>query len=202
MVGFNRRFYASTIAAKADLDERDERRFIRVQDQQSYEEARRYHHPEKVVERFMYANSVHNIDYLTSFGRGEAVRVRPLLPWRGEDTDVYLVQIEFDSGDVGLYEGIWKGPGPWACAISTPSRRWVLQPLEQARYQNHGERRQHEVEPDPIDRAYKPGLLRQAEEVVKRVRGEPSTAVSLAESLRTMRADPRDVWRLGWAWLP
>jgi predicted dehydrogenase len=187
MVGLNRRFYASTLAAKADLDTRAERRFIHVQDQQSYEEARRYHHPPEVVERFMYANSIHVIDYMRNFGRGEVRRVTPLLPWRGEETDVCLVQVDFESGDVALYEGIWKGPGPWACAVSTPARRWVLQPLEQARFQNQGERRQNEVAADPVDSQYKAGFLRQAEAVVSRVRGEASAAVALEEGLRTMR---------------
>ena len=77
MVGLNRRFFASTLAARADLDQSDERRFIHVQDQQSYEEARRYKHAEKIVERFMYANSIHVVDYLLNFGRGEVLRYQP-----------------------------------------------------------------------------------------------------------------------------
>jgi hypothetical protein len=63
----------------------------------------------------------------------------------------------------------------------------VLQPLEQARYQDVGERRQHEVPADPADLEYKPGFLRQAEQVSRRVRGQESSAVGLEESLRTMR---------------
>ncbi|MGE0456280.1 MAG: Gfo/Idh/MocA family protein [Vicinamibacteria bacterium] len=187
MVGLNRRFYASTLAAKTDLDGRAGRRYIQLQDQQSYAEARHHGHPPQVVERFMYANSIHIIDYAMNFGRGEISQVTPLLPWRGEDTDVCVVKIDFDSGDVALYEGLWRGPGPWACAVSTPGRRWVLQPLEQARFQNAGERRTNEVSADAADVQYKAGFLRQAEAVVARVRGEPSTAVSLDESLRTMR---------------
>jgi predicted dehydrogenase len=57
MVGFNRRFYSSTLAVRADLETRpSERRFIHVQDQQSYAEARRYKHPEPVVEKLMNAD--------------------------------------------------------------------------------------------------------------------------------------------------
>lgn len=187
MVGLNRRFYASTLAAMRDLESRDGRRIVHVQDQQSFAEARAHGHPERVVERFMYANSIHIIDYLTGFCRGEVSRVEAILPWRGEATDFVMVRVEYDSGDFGLYEGAWKGPGPWACAVSTVSRRWVLQPLEQARYQDVGERRQHEVPADPVDLEYKPGFLRQAEQVSRRVRGLESSAVGLEESLRTMR---------------
>ena len=187
MVGFNRRFYGSTLAVKSDLDSRDERRFIHVQDQQSYEEARRHNHPELVVEKFMYANSIHNIDFLLNLGRGAVTDVTPVMPWRGEDTEVCLVHVAFDSGDTGLYEGIWKGPGPWALSVSTPSRRWVMQPLEKAEFQNAGERTRHAVEPDPVDSNCKAGFVRQAEAAVRRARNESSDIVDLAESLRTMR---------------
>jgi len=188
LVGLNRRFYSSLRTARADLDERpDEARFIHVQDQQSYAEARAHDHPEPVVEKFMYANSIHNIDLLRAFGRGAITRVTPLAPWRGEATEVVVAHVEFDSGDSGVYEGIWKGPGPWACAVTTPSVRWELRPLETAAYQPAGERRLHPVEIDPSDSEFKAGFLRQAEAVVARVRGERSDAVSLDDGFETMK---------------
>ena len=75
VVGFNRRFYSSSLAVRADLDSRDERRFIHIQDQQSFAEARRYNHPEPVVKKFMYANSVHVIDLIPALCRGEVIEV-------------------------------------------------------------------------------------------------------------------------------
>lgn len=187
LVGFNRRFYASTMTVRADLDSRDERRFIHIQDQQSFAEARRYNHPEPVVQKFMYANSIHVIDLIPALGRGEIVDVKPVMPWKGEATEIVLAHIAFESGDSALYEGLWQGPGPWACSVSTPSRRWVMQPLERASFQNAGERKQNPVEPDRADSDFKAGFLRQAEAVLARLRGEPSKAVDIAESLRTMR---------------
>lgn len=188
LVGFNRRFYASTQAVRADLESRpDELRYVHVQDQQSYEEARRYNHPEKVVEKFMYANSIHNIDLIMALCRGEPVEVRPVMPWKGEETEVVLVHIVFDSGDTALYEGIWKGPGPWACAVSTPSRRWTMQPLERATFQNRDSRAQNQVEPEKRDIDFKAGFVSQAQAVLAAMRGEPSKATDIDESLRTMR---------------
>ena len=135
----------------------------------------------------MYANSIHLIDLLAFFCRGNVTQVHALTPWRGEATEVMLAHVEFDSGDHGLYEGIWKGPGPWACSVSTPSRRWQMQPLEQARFQNAGERRVNDVETAEVDRQYKPGLLLQAQAAVARCRGEASSIASLDDSLRTMK---------------
>lgn len=188
MVGLNRRFYSSVRAVAADLDARpQEKRFIHVQDQQSYAEARRHHHPEQIVQRFMYANSIHNIDLLLHLGRGEAASVSLVKPWKGEETEVMLAYVEFTSGDSGLYEGVWKGPGPWACSVSTPSRRWQLQPLEQARFQNAGERTQNSIELSAADQQFKPGFLLQAQAAVAKAQGRPSPIADLQESLRTMR---------------
>ncbi len=187
MVGFNRRFYSSVMAVKADLESRDELRYVHVQDQQSYAEARRYNHPEPVVEKFMYANSIHNIDLILALCRGEAVEVTPIMPWKGEESEVVLVHVRFDSGDTALYEGLWKGPGPWACAVSTPSRRWSMQPLERASFQNANERNQNPIDPAQEDLTFKAGFVRQAQAVLERMANRPSNAVDLAESLRTMR---------------
>jgi predicted dehydrogenase len=188
MVGFNRRYYSSVRAVANDLDARPaERRYIHVQDQQNYAEARRYNHPPQVVEKFMYANSIHNIDLIAHLGRGAVKDVKPITPWRGEETEIMLAYVEFESGDSALYEGVWKGPGPWTCSVSTPSRRWHLQPLEQARYQNADERTQHAVDTDDLDVRFKAGFYRQADAAVRKARGESSDIVDLEESLRTMR---------------
>ena len=188
MVGFNRRFYSSTRAIRDDLDTRpEETRFVHVQDQQSYAEARRYNHPEQVVERFMYANSIHLIDLIPVFGRGEVARVQRITPWRGGETVIMMAYVEFTSGDTALYEGVWQGPGPWACSVSTVGKRWTMQPLEQAAYQNAGERARHSVEVAEEDRKCKPGLLLQARAAVAKVRGASSSIPTLGDSLGTMR---------------
>jgi predicted dehydrogenase len=188
MVGLNRRFYSSARTIKADLETRpDEKRFIHVQDQQSYEEARRYNHPPQVVEKFMYANSIHLIDLIPFFARGTVSRVQAVTPWRGEQTEVMLAYVEFDSGDTALYEGLWKGPGPWAANVSTPGKRWIMQPLEDATYQNAGERARHLIERSEEDKQFKAGFLLQARAAVAAVRGERSTIPSIDDSLQTMR---------------
>lgn len=188
MVGLNRRFYSSSRTIKADLEMRpSEQRFIHVQDQQSYAEARRYNHPPQVVEKFMYANSIHLIDLIPFFGRGKVARVQPITPWRGEKTEVMLAYVEFDSGDTALYEGLWKGPGPWAANVSTPGKRWIMQPLEDAIYQNAGERARHTIERADEDKQFKAGFLLQARAAIGRVRGEASDIASIDDSLETMR---------------
>lgn len=187
MVGLNRRFYSSVSTVKQDLKNFNENRHIHIQDQQSFSEARHYGHPEEVVQKFMYANSIHNIDLIMALSRGEVIAVKPIKPWMGDKTEVMLVYIEFDSGDTALYEGVWQGPGPWACSVSTVSRRWSLQPLETASMQKVGERTRQMIASSEEDQHYKPGFYRQAQEVVKKVLGQANESISLDESMRTMR---------------
>jgi predicted dehydrogenase len=185
-VGLNRRFLSSTHAVLADLCNDPRPRFIHVQDQQSLETAKQIGHADSVVRNWMYANSIHLIDYFCAFGRGEVTEVARVVPWRPENPGVVLAKIAFAGGDIGLYEGIWNGPGPWACTVTTPRRRWEMRPLERATYQNSGERTLNPVDAHPWDTQFKPGLRLQAQRVAGAVRGGEQ-AVTLDEGLRTMR---------------
>jgi predicted dehydrogenase len=184
-VALNRRFLSSSQAVVRDLSANAGQRFIHVQDQQSLAVAASIGHPPEVVRNWMFANSIHVIDLLRFFGRGSIENVTPIAPWR-ERAAVVLARVEFSSGDHGLYEGIWDGPGPWAATVTTPSRRWEMRPLEQAVFQNAGERKLQPAEMHEWDRTFKPGFRLQAEEVVRAIRGEPSTAVPIDQANETM----------------
>ncbi|MBF0386275.1 MAG: Gfo/Idh/MocA family oxidoreductase [Candidatus Omnitrophica bacterium] len=185
-VALNRRFYGGICAAKASLKEIGSPRFIKVQDQEDMSAALALGIPLKVVKNWMYANSIHMIDLLRVFGRGKIVAVEPVIPWNAGNPGVVMAKIVFDSGDIGIYEGIWDGPGPWSVVVNTPLKRWELRPVEQAGFQNRGERRLQPVELHSWDQAFKPGFRLQAEQVVFAVLGRPSEAVSLAEAFGTM----------------
>jgi predicted dehydrogenase len=185
-VGLNRRTLSSTQAVLADLADDPGPRFIHVQDQQSLDTARQIGHAPEVIRNWMYANSIHLVDYIAALGRGKIVEVTPIVRWNADAPTIVLAKVAFDSGDVGLYEGIWNGPGPWACTVTTPRRRWEMRPLEKALFQNAGERKQNPVEPHAWDADFKPGFRLQAAQVASALRGN-GTATSIDEALRTMR---------------
>ena len=185
-VALNRRHLSSVTTALGDLDQRDEPRFIRVEDQQSLDVARQIGHPETVVQNWMYANSIHLIDTLRHFGRGPVSHVHIIRPWTPEKPGIVVAAIEFASGDTGLYEGIWNGPGPWTVTVNTPSRRWELRPLEQARHVSAGERKLVDVPVSPLDQEFKPGFRRQAEQVVLALRGQPHESPTLDQAMESM----------------
>ena len=185
-VGLNRRTLSSTQAVLADLADDQGPRFIHVQDQQSLDVARQIGHAPQVVDNWMYANSIHLVDYIPVLGRGKITEVTPVVRWNPKAPTVVVAKVAFDSGDIALYEGIWNGPGPWACTVTTPRRRWELRPLEKAVFQNAGERKQNPVEPHAWDAEFKPGFRLQAERVVSALRGN-GNATGLDEAVRTMR---------------
>ncbi len=185
-VALNRRFLSSTEITLHALNESVESRFIHVQDQQSMSAARIHGHPDIVVNNCMFANSIHLIDYFSLLARGTADRISVLSPWCGEGTRLVLAHLAFSSGDVGLYEGIWEGPGPWAVTASTISQRWELKPLEIAAAQKVGSREITRYDQSEVDQSFKPGFVRQAEELMKAHLGETSRSVTLKESLKSM----------------
>lgn len=186
-VALNRRFYSSTQKVLAEIKSVEGPRFIYLQDQEDQRRALDAGQPKTVVDNWMYANSVHVIDYFTLFGRGNVISVEPVIPWNTDKPWVVAAKVAFDSGDCGIYQGIWDGPGPWSASINTPQKRWEMRPLETAAYQLAGQRKLEPIEIHAWDQEFKPGLRLQAEQAVKAASGLPTELPTLEESLKSMR---------------
>lgn len=190
-VALNRRHYSSTRRIQSALAQNAEPRFIKVQDQEDPAQALAGGQPAKVVENWMYANSIHLIDFFRIFGRGRITSVDVVAPWNAAKPGIVVSHIRFDSGDRGLYEGYWNMPAPWAVSVTLSTERWELRPIEQASLQKRGERRQQVFEQDQIDADYKPGLRVQAEAAVDAVRGRPNPLATLEDALESMHLTGR-----------
>lgn len=186
-VALNRRQYSSTQTVLRDLKDLPFPRLIRVQDQQDQIQALQTGQPKAVVDNWMYANSIHLIDYFLMLGRGKICGVEPVIPWNPDDPRYVVAKISFDSGDIGLYEGIWNGPGPWAVSINTSAKLWQIRPLEQAAFQIAGQRKLEVIEAHPWDIQFKPGLRLQAEKAVAASRGEANDLPTLQDAMESMR---------------
>jgi predicted dehydrogenase len=186
-VALNRRFYSSTREGLRRLSEIQGRRYIRVQDQQDLAVARQIGHPDAVVQNWMYANSIHLVDYLNVFGRGKVTGVNVLSRFNPAKPGLVLAEIGFESGDAGLYEGLWDGPGPWAVSVATPAERHEFRPLEQGNYQLRGTRALNPFEIHPRDTAFKAGFRLQAELAVQSALGRATDLPTLEDGLESMR---------------
>ena len=187
-VAMNRRFLSSTLAVRQELEGKTAPRFIHVQDEQPILKIKQAHnHPPEVLERWMYANCIHLVDYFTFLGRGAISKVDVLQPWNGiDDTFMTLAHIAFESGDRGLYECHWRAQGPWAVSVASEDGRWEMKPLEAARKQMPGSRVWHDMPPtDDLDTDFKPGFRRQALSVIAALRGASSDALRLGDVMPT-----------------
>lgn len=187
-VALNRRAYSSTRGALAELNTIEGKRFIKILDQQDQQVARNIvKEPEPVVQNYMFANSIHLIDYFRVFGRGGITKIVPVVPWNPVEPGIVVTKIEFSSGDIGLYEALWDGPGPWAVSVATPQKRFEMRPLEQVTVQLRGERRLSTLDVSSNDTSFKPGLLLQAQQAVAVVRGEANFLPTLHDSWFSMK---------------
>ncbi len=186
-VALNRRYYSSTRSALAGVEEVSGPRFIHVLDQEDQIRALEAGQPKKVVDHWMYANSIHVVDYLTLFGRGRVLSVEQIVPWNPQEPWMVVAKVSFESGDVGLYEGVWNAPGPWSVSINTRVRRWEMRPLEQLAYQSAGQRKVEIVDPHTWDSEFKPGLRLMAAQAVNVVLGKKTDLPTLEDSLESMK---------------
>jgi predicted dehydrogenase len=183
----NRRFLSSTRAVLGELSAADGQRFIQIQDQQDQAAALAAGQPAEVVRNWMYANSIHVVDLFRFFGRGEVTKVDVVRPYDAATPGIVLAYLEFASGDCGIYEGVWNGPGPWAAAITTPGKRFEIRPLEQASVQKRGERVLAKIDPHAWDTTFKPGFRLQAQAAVDAAQGRATDLPTLDDGLVSMR---------------
>lgn len=187
-VALNRRFFASTLRVKEALAVELGRRYVHVVDQQNLADSAKRGHSAETLTNWMYANSLHLVDLLRMFCRGELTALTPLIPWQhASHHQLALFGLDFSSGDYGIFEANWCGPGPWSVAVTCPSQRWELRPLEQARCWSELRGAPRDFAQSEDDLKYKPGLLEQARAFVDAVEGRPSALPSLPEALGSMK---------------
>ena len=101
-VALNRRAYSSTRQAIELLRGHSSERFIKVIDQQDQQAAiLQNNQPDLVARNFMFANSIHLIDYFRVLARGEVAGIEPIVRWSPQKPGLVLAKVNFASGDIG-----------------------------------------------------------------------------------------------------
>ncbi len=187
VVGLNRRFYGATQNVYHDLISSKGDRFLQVNDYQSLHIARSFNYAKNILDHWMYANSIHLIDYFSLFCRGDVTDVKVVQAWNPDKLSPVVAHIKYDSGDSGVYHGVWHGPGPWSVSVVTETDYFEMKPLEQAARRTALDRNLIIYPQTKADQIFKPGLYEQAKEAVKFTHGVESKSVTLLESLKTMK---------------
>ena len=184
-IAMNRRHYSSTVNALEILGQDDQPRVIEVHDQENIIAAITAGVPREVVSRWMVANSIHLIDYLTLFGRGQIDRVEIIRELDLAHPFFTHKAVHFDSGDIGIYTALWNAPGPWSVRVTTQSRMLEMRPLEQLEEQLFPSKARQPVPLSGDDSICKPGLLRQASQLVDAISGNPHQLPDMTAYLKT-----------------
>jgi predicted dehydrogenase len=185
-VGLNRRFYGATLQLHKAIQSIESPRLVTVLDQEDPSSAQSAGQPDEVVQNWMFANSIHLIDYFSQFCRGDNLYTEVIVPWQPAMPGPVIAQLKFSTGDIGLYQAVWNAPGPWSVSVSTQSLRAELRPLEQLSLQVAGSRSAVLQPADPLDQQFKPGLMRQALAAIDAARGKTTTLATLREANRSM----------------
>lgn len=183
----NRRFYGSSINVLNDLSTTSGKRFIQVNDQENTIAARAAGQPSEVVDNWMFANSIHIIDYISTVCRGEPTILYKSIDVMSEMSYVVYANVSFTSGDEAVYTCYWNIPGGWSVNISIATKTWQLSPLEKSRARELDDRHYTEFDSEDLDILYKPGLVRMLMEVQKCIDGQLHGLTTISDANRTMK---------------
>ncbi|HNQ77843.1 MAG TPA: Gfo/Idh/MocA family oxidoreductase [Acidobacteriota bacterium] len=185
-IAMNRSFYSTTRMVLSEIGRVDGRRIIMVEDQQDPEMFVKLGRPAEIADRLMYGNSIHLVDYFRIFARGVVANVNAKQENIGSRPEMVHARIEYDTGDLGIYNAFWNQPGPWSVTVHVPDVRFEMRPLEECRRQERG-KKPEQMEADLWDRNFKPGFRAQAEEMVKVVREGKGNVPVIDDAIKTMK---------------
>lgn len=168
-VAYNRRFYASTLAAQKLIAEDGGVTSFQFE----FTEWPHLIEPikdEKVKQEWLLGNSSHVLDTAFFLG-GSPKEFRAFragsLAWHKEGSRFAGAGITAE-GATFSYSANWNAPGRWSVEILTAKRRLIFRPMEKLQVQNMGSVAVAEAAiDDELDKKFKPGIYRQTAAFLK-----------------------------------
>lgn len=166
-IGYNRRFYASTIAAEEIISQDGGVSSFNFEFTELY---RVIGSLKGDVSGWFYANSTHVIDLAFHLG-GEPKEMTSYVQCPNPN---YTSTTSFAGAGISTknalfsYQANYLAPGRWGVEILTPKSRLIFRPMEQLQIQKLGSMAIEPVEiDDELDKRFKPGFYRQIETFIK-----------------------------------
>lgn len=163
-LGYNRRFYASVLAAQRGLAEDGGAVSMSFDFTEVSDAVAAIGHDPRVLNEWLLANSTHVIDTAFVLGGRPAEwsgLVDGALDWHPRAAR-FAGHGRTDQGVTFTYAADWDAPGRWAIEISSRRRRFILKPMEQLQIQQRGSfNAELQAPEDDLDQRFKPGLYRQ-----------------------------------------
>ncbi|OGZ12728.1 MAG: hypothetical protein A3D67_02865 [Candidatus Lloydbacteria bacterium RIFCSPHIGHO2_02_FULL_51_22] len=172
-VGYNRRFYASTLKAMEMIKKEGVSSFNFDFTERSYavEELKQ---SDAIKREWFLQNSTHVIDMAFHLGGWPEKMYcfgKDKLTWH-PDNVIYAGSGISDKGVLFSYHANWKSAGRWSLEVMTPKSKLIFRPLEKLQIQKYGSMTVEDVPlDDALDQKYKPGLYRQTKAFVENKKG-------------------------------
>lgn len=184
-VALNRSYFESTIEAVKKIQRNKSKKIVEVTDQENVYKAKKAGHKKIVLQKWMYANSIHMIDYFRIFCRGSVKKIVHLNKFKSTfDRKILISKIFFSSGDIGIYKAFWNLQNKWEVKIISKDILINLFPLEKISiYENNLKLKNINLKKNK----FKDGYLNQVNDIEKYFLSKKNRLVSLEESLKTLR---------------
>ena len=163
-LGYNRRFYASTLEAERAIAEDGGVTSVQFEFTEWSHVIRPLVLSQMIKDRWIIGNSSHVLDLVFHLC-GVPVDWKG---WRAGSLDWHPSSARFcgsgvtNRGVLFSYHADWEAPGRWGVEIMTRKRRLILRPMEQLHVTSLGSVKIDIVKiDDQLDQDYKPGLYRQ-----------------------------------------
>jgi len=191
MVGVNRRFYSTSMAARKTALAAGPIQTVTVEAHEDIQRVRNgTKFPPEVLHRWSAANGIHALDMIRFFG-GDVSSVTSIQhKVEGEMPDAHGALIEFENGALGRAGMDWLGPGGHRYEIRTAGMTLTSSPgYRTVTVQERGKDR-FLLEYDEIDLNYKAGFFRQDSTFIRCVQTGgplPFPACDLDDAVKTMQ---------------
>ena len=191
MVGVNRRFYSTSMAARKTALAAGPIQTVTVEAHEDIQRVRNgTKFPPEVLHRWSAANGIHALDMIRFFG-GDVSSVTSIQhKVEGEMPDAHGALIEFENGALGRAGMDWLGPGGHRFEIRTAGMTLTSSPgYRTVTVQERGKDR-FLLEYDEIDLNYKAGFFRQDSTFIRCVQTGgplPFPACDLDDAVKTMQ---------------
>lgn len=163
-IAYNRRFYASVIAAKKCIAEDGGVSSFRFEFTEWAHKICQLNKPSIELDHWFLANSTHVIDLAFYLGGTPAAMnsyTAGSLDWYSNASSFSGAGLTVDNAPFSYYAD-WESAGRWSVEILTKKRKLILCPLEELQVQQKGSLTVETMEIDnTLDKNYKPGLYRQ-----------------------------------------
>ncbi len=180
--GLNRNYYGTTQKILEMLRNDKSKRVIYINDEQNIKNK---NHPKKILKNFMYANSIHLVDFIRIFARGKLIDIKTIFKLKTKFSNSFAKKLKFSSGDLVIFTSHWERPAPWGLSLSTDNYFFNMAPLEQLKIIDKSKKKKIIFNTRADDINFKYGFMMQAQRIIEKVKNKKNFFPGIKEIFYT-----------------